>query len=274
MCDITEAGELTEKTEKYYRAVLELLKSEGIQAMVVVAPYAGISQWHQRVYNRAGEIADEYDIPFINGNVLLKEMGIDYSTDAGDISHLNYRGNQKFTRYIGDIINDDYDLKDHRKDERYISWQADADYINRTIKNQELRECSKTDEFIDRLKNNDYQVFMSANDTEDEFIRQCIEELGGDISLSGGICMKDGMKNLWSSGDFAAEYYYDAGSHDFCLKRTYNEEKGAFENSIIMDRTDHSKVEDGLNIVVYDRVTEELVDSAGIRAGEGSSVER
>ncbi|RAZ19951.1 SGNH/GDSL hydrolase family protein, partial [Klebsiella oxytoca] len=40
----TECEELTEKSEKYYRAILALAKERNIPVMVVVAPFASMTE--------------------------------------------------------------------------------------------------------------------------------------------------------------------------------------------------------------------------------------
>ena len=65
---ITQRASLYEKTEKYYRAILELAQEKGIPIAVVISPYAGIYEGEQQIYNTAEDIASEYGIPFINCN--------------------------------------------------------------------------------------------------------------------------------------------------------------------------------------------------------------
>ena len=57
---VTERKDLHEKTEKYYRSILELAQTEDIPIIVVAAPYAGITVDEQAMLNRACDIASEY----------------------------------------------------------------------------------------------------------------------------------------------------------------------------------------------------------------------
>ena len=59
--------------------------------LVALSPYAGISESEQAVFNTAGDIAKEYGVNFINYNLLYNDIGIDFSQDAADPGHLNYR---------------------------------------------------------------------------------------------------------------------------------------------------------------------------------------
>ncbi len=135
--EITDCLDLNPKAEDYYRRTIELAQSENIPIFIVISPYPSISEDEQRMFNQAQKIAQEYAVPFINYNLLLEEIGIDYSSDAGDPVHLNFRGNQKYTRYLGQYIKENYEIADHRNDAAYASWQENADYIRSLISSKE-----------------------------------------------------------------------------------------------------------------------------------------
>ena len=61
------------------------------------------------------------------------------------------------------------------------------------------------------------------------------------------------------------DYYRRTQPHDFHLKRSDNGD-GTFSNSIIIDNVGYSKVTNGVNIVVYDTMTEKIVDTFGFDA--------
>lgn len=137
--DITGTSELYGKTEEYYRKTLELAKSNNIPIAVIVSPYARINDSDQLYFNRAHDIAAEYDVAFFNCNQndVLEAIGIDFSTDAADGDHLNFRGNIKFSVYIGNWIKENYAVSNRKGDDKYVSWQRCADYIREMINNTE-----------------------------------------------------------------------------------------------------------------------------------------
>ena len=101
---VSEKAVLYEKTETYYRKTIELAQERNIPIVVVISPFAGISEAAQQLFNTAGDIASAYNVPFLNSNLVVSEIGLDYSTDAADTDHLNYKGNQKFSKYIGKYL--------------------------------------------------------------------------------------------------------------------------------------------------------------------------
>lgn len=274
---IKEDSPMTKKTEKYYRMILELAKDNNIPIIVVITPYADISDSDQRVFNGAEIIAKEYEIPFINCNLLNQEIGIDYSTDAADIAHLNYRGNQKLSQYIGQYLSDHYEIPDHRDDARYLSWQADADYIRRMVYNQELTETVLAERIVQKIKDPDYWVFVSVDGkvhtTSDETIKSLLNGIGIQTEEANRVWyVKDGL-SVWDTSKAPGELYLSTETHDFHLIRAQDKD-GAYYNTIVVDNVQYSKVNNGVNIVVYDTVTEKIVDCIGFDADEGYAVIR
>ena len=49
-------------------------------------------------------------------------MDIDWKHDFYDTRHVNIQGAEKFTDYIVDWIEKEYDVEDHRGDPAYNSW--------------------------------------------------------------------------------------------------------------------------------------------------------
>ena len=88
-------------------------------------------------FNTAADIAAEYGVPFIDYNLLYEECGMDFSTDMADDGHLNAQGAAKFTSVFGEYLAENYAIPNHRYDEKYETWEKDAEYIyNRLEKGQ------------------------------------------------------------------------------------------------------------------------------------------
>ena len=268
---VTARTPLYEKTETYYRKTLELAKERHIPVMVLISPYAGISDAHKALYNTAADIAAEYDIDFWDGNCHLQEIGIDYATDAADTSHLNYRGSRKFALFLGKYLKDHYEISDRRDDPEFLSWQRNCDYITQQICNQKLREQQDANTIIAGLSNPNYLLLISLDGNctaGDERLQSFYTSLGivGDPAYGGVWCRDNaaaGTENfLWYAQLGTAEKYWDETAHDLCLKRI--PDAGVYTNHIIVDNTEYKKVQNGVNVVVYDRVTESVADSFAI----------
>lgn len=273
---VTDRAELFEKTEKYYRATIELAKANDIPIIVIIAPYAGINDAEQRIFNKAGDIATELGVPFLNCNLITSQIGINYLTDAADYGHLNHRGNQKFSRYIGQYLSDRFELTDRRGDTKYASWDRQADFIRQMIFNQELVETVDVYSLLNKIKNDKYWTFVSLDgtyNTSDIIISDYLDVMGIKERKEGGICFLDGGNLIWHTKDEGDEHYIRTLPHDFQLKREDNGDN-TYTNSVIIDNIKYAKVTNGINIVIYDTLTEKLVDVFALNADDGYSLVR
>lgn len=267
---------MTEKTEYYYRQIIELAQEKNIPIMVVVAPFAGINNDKQEVYNTVGDIAEEYGVPFVNYNLLVNEIGLDYATDCEDPSHLNYRGSDKFSAYFGKEIVSDYNLPDHRGDEKYSSWQENSECLGRMIAAQELKDSCDYNYIISKLKDDKFTYCVSINgnvDMSNEYLKASLGALDIYDNPQSGIYYFDDGVFSWNSQVGDEDYYLSTKNHDLQLSST-QDENGIYHNRIIVDGGDMHKVADGINIVVYDKTIDEVVDCFGLDANADYSIVR
>lgn len=265
LSDVTEVGYLSEKSEWYFNHIIELAQSEGIPIEIVIAPYADCYDDEMKALNRAEEIANEKGVPFMNCLRMTDEIGIDYATDMADPVHLNYKGNRKFTHFIGEYIKGKYDIPDHRGDGRYASWQRQADYITRLIADQALRECDDPDDYAARITDkdfNEYEVLVSADcdgDTLSAPQQSILSQLGISTDDTSGVwCITDGAVT-WGATDEDPVMFLELPLSDIRLQKS--EEDSDEGNGITVDGIDCKANATGINIVIYDNVTAKVVDS-------------
>lgn len=260
---VVERAELSSKTESYYRKVIELAQEADIPLLIVISPYPAVSEWAQTYYNRASDIADEYGVPFINFNLFYQELGIDYATDASDTMHLNYKGNPKYSRYLGEYLVTHYRLKDHRGDEAYASWEQNSRWHLAYIAYQDIVNCTDMGQMPALLRDDSLDIIISVDgeySQEDQKLR---------TFLSAFSVPSDGTEGIWhiSGTDVACiangqerveriKYPY----HTLIMKSTGN------ENRIYFDTTQYKKAEQGVNVLICSKITGEVVDSFGIAA--------
>ncbi|MCM1125242.1 MAG: hypothetical protein NC429_02090 [Lachnospiraceae bacterium] len=130
----SEAGGLSEKSEKYLRKIIDFMEKKEGELILIVAPYI-ITEEDQKVYNQIAEIAREEEITFINYNEYYKEMGLDFGQDFNDESHLNYWGSCKFTNCLGEFLSSFDNIKDRRGEEGYESWEDNVKMIQEELNN-------------------------------------------------------------------------------------------------------------------------------------------
>ena len=73
---------------------------------------------------------------------------------------------------------------------------------------------------------------------------------------------------VWSSGNGEDSRYFETDRHDFGLKRVQLPD-GGYDNEIVIDNQRYQTVENGINVVVFDRITGIVADSFGIDGDDG-----
>lgn len=266
MSGITDKDPIPEKIEYYYRKVLELARDNNIPITVIISPYPGIKKYEQRIFNTAEDIAAEYGVSFLNCNLILDEIGLDYETDAGDSSHINYRGNEKFTTYIGAYLKNNYDIPDRRGNAEYDSWQRSADYVRQMIYDQKLVDDNTLAGITEKIQNPNYDIIVSFDGNyslDNEEVTALIQVLGIDDNAKDGIWYKSSDSIISIDENETFEKYISTPYHDIGIKRIRNGESDYY-NEVIVDNDSYLKVTNGINIVIYDNVTDSLADSFGI----------
>lgn len=112
---ITDTLPLTEKNEEYIRKIIDLCKVNDVKLVLMIAPYQATKEECERL-NRVEEIAREEGVEILNYLKLWQDAGIDPAMDFYDIGHFNNAGIKKFTTLIGQYLQGNYQLTDHRAD--------------------------------------------------------------------------------------------------------------------------------------------------------------
>lgn len=104
---------------EYLRKTIELCKENNIDILLTYIPFPYVEADIETA-NTISRIAAEYDVNFIN---FLNMDLVNYDTDMFDeYSHLNVSGANKVTKYIGEFINENYDIPDNRNNPEFASW--------------------------------------------------------------------------------------------------------------------------------------------------------
>lgn len=179
--NVTDMVPCSEKAEEYLRKIIELTKQEDIPLVLFVSPYV-VSADEQAMYNYMFNIGIEEGVRVIDFNKLYDEIGLDFETDMAEELHLNYSGNYKFSKYLGNLLVNEYGLPDHRGELDYVSWDIDA--ANQRIERTDLQITQTVDssEFIRLAANEGYDSFVlfaqNGTEIEDASVVEALKELG------------------------------------------------------------------------------------------------
>lgn len=120
-------ADIDEKSEAALRELLEWCKEQDCEALFIASPVL-LGEERLALVNTVGDIVSEYGVDFVNYNDegMFERFGFDVSVDFQDKSHTNVNGSWKFTKVFGQYLKDAYGLEDHRGDESYEDWDAQA----------------------------------------------------------------------------------------------------------------------------------------------------
>ncbi|MDR2131765.1 MAG: SGNH/GDSL hydrolase family protein [Clostridiales Family XIII bacterium] len=105
-----------ENSYKYLDKITALCESKGIDLLLVKAPTI-YPHWYPQWDEQIRDYADEHRLRFVNFLERAEEAGIDFDTDTYDGGlHLNRRGAEKLTDFLGKLLAEDYGLEDRRTD--------------------------------------------------------------------------------------------------------------------------------------------------------------
>ena len=127
---------------EYMDKIINLCNENGIQILLVST--TSPVNYNFKKYNALKEYAKENNLKYLDMNLKVKKLGINWESDTLDKGdHLNLLGAQKITGYFGDYLKSRYNLLDHRKDKKYEMWNRDAeDYEKKLEKKIEMMQKS------------------------------------------------------------------------------------------------------------------------------------
>ncbi|MEG2931258.1 MAG: SGNH/GDSL hydrolase family protein [Ruthenibacterium sp.] len=125
--------------------IVAMCEEKGIDLLFWKTP---TEEWRKGYSDTVQAYADAHDIPFLDTNPLMEEIGLDKSQDFNDASHFNVWGGRKFTDYMNGYLQQNYSLPDRRQDAAIAAqWNDDADAYVRTT----IAECDDMQEYFARL---------------------------------------------------------------------------------------------------------------------------
>lgn len=268
--NITEVGQLAPKMEEYLRKIIELAKQKQIPLMLMVAPYWLLDEEQQMIFNRVEEIAAEYDVDYVNFNLNRDEIGLIPDTDYADPHHLNYMGAEKFSSYLGEYLKEQYGLTDHRGDGIYATW--DKNYVDYTqlVADSQLDMASVMEEYLKLASSPQYTVILAIRNIYvdgDDPVQKMFEFFGiNDASYHNYGCWVIQDKQTLHSIKWGSDEVWQGqlGKDDFQVSLGFGQSP-----EIIFDGRNYIKIENGVNIFVYNNYRKCVASSAGFDVSDG-----
>lgn len=109
LADKSETDPMPEEMEKYMDLLVDLCKDNDVKLIIYVAPFNGLYddegsvydvKGRQRVFNYLASYCEKKNVEYHNMFDEVDKLSIDDSSDWMDRQHFNFRGQEKFTRYM------------------------------------------------------------------------------------------------------------------------------------------------------------------------------
>ena len=113
-----------EDIERYFDRIVKLCEDNSASLVFTLTP----SVFKMREVGAEDYFKRHPELTFINTSEYYDEIGMDTQTDFIDDGHLNVNGSMKVGRFYGKYISENYNVMDHRGDDRYISWDENLTY--------------------------------------------------------------------------------------------------------------------------------------------------
>ncbi|MDO5110805.1 MAG: hypothetical protein Q4E65_00705 [Clostridia bacterium] len=259
LCDINDMN------KEYLNKIIRLCKENECQLILYTAPYcAGITT--QTIANSISKIAAENNVAYYNFFHLIDDIGLDFGRDMWDQGHLNIYGMEKMTAYIGRQINQHYYVDSHKDDEEYAFWDEDYLEYSKWIRTYKLAIAADDNDFMQYIDSDNHIILLSGSfadaaqrDRAEALLSQagylidfndndiyCAAIIKGkhDINIASG-------KQPISVSEMIDDVFFKAGTDDGI--------------GVIVGSREQQLSGSGLNIIVYDTITESVVGSRNIQ---------
>lgn len=271
-------GVLDEETIKYAEKMVELAKQHNTNILFIKLPEFEQNGRYHPYYNAFEQLAQTKGWNFINYNKLHKEIKLDLNNDFQDVGHLNLYGSRKIMDHLIPYIIENYDIPVRKGDPKYKKW--DEDYIKyaRVINREEIRELPDFNRWKNQAFYDNYTVMISSNGNVMNKLPQDMKNFLKSKGLTKYETNKANMRYVAIIDDnkvFFEEISENPVEYKGRIKRKVNLLVKSDENSIIdVSGKPQSKNKYGLNMVVYDKVNKEVVDSVWIDPNKPNEIRR
>lgn len=229
------------------------------------------------------QLAKEYELDFYNfgEDVLYDRLGADPATDYVE-NHGNLSGNQKNSALLGEILSTQYGLSPVR-DAQYERSRSDYAHI---LADEGFRKVTDVDAYLQMLQTKDYVLLFTVKDDITYHLKdstkQLLYQLGLRTSLESETMGRRAYAAIIEDGRVLEQSSEDEGGslkisgtfgqmrNRYSITSTGYQPGGGASGYIYINNKNYALNKRGLNIVVFDLVTQTVVDSVCFDIYNGS----
>lgn len=257
---------LSDSQREWLDHLIQLSNEEDFKLIMFLAPMY-IEPEQQKVINAAYDYLTQYGIDTIDFNMISSEIGLDYSTDFSDATHLNKYGSDKLMAYWGEYLVSYNQLEDHRGDSDYYLWDECSKWLNHLDYANNLPQQTELTQYLNTVSSNgeDIAIIISLDGSykESTLDLQLVKVL---FSISEEE-YENGGKWIFENGECV--HYMPSTSTDIYTRDLSETNVLYMENSpgslaqIRINGASQDCVNNGLTVIVYDKILHEVIDKKG-----------
>ena len=170
---------------EYLKLFINYCKTEGIEVLLVYLPFDAAAVRYDESA-AAGLVAKDQDVNYINFLDNKYFDTVDNHTDFfDDEGHMNASGARKITKFLGNYLTKEYDLKDKREDENYQKLWGEEYAGYKAFKIETLKSTDKIYNYLVQLHDDSYSVFMHFKKGSQLLRKENTQWLTANIPLGG-----------------------------------------------------------------------------------------
>lgn len=271
---------LNEKCEEYLYKIIQLAKEYDTELLFIASPYI-LSDEEQMLLNETARIAEEESIPMINYNQVCEEIGLDYRTDFRDEAHLNNYGASKVTSHLGAYMKDNYEIPDRKGQAGYEAWELNSRYLDGKWEANALVHAQDVNSYLrelSALEEKTVVLSLTGNHTAaGDVYYESLAALGISYEdyMNGGVWVfENRVPTLYLPGKEYNQCYKVAAGEIHCESKVVQDGTEEQQTEIIFEGKNYSNIKNGINVLVYDQMTGQIIDAAGVDIYIGFDVVR
>ena len=274
------SAEIPDLSYEYFDKIVSLCRDNNASLVLITTPDV-IADPAKSI--RIGLEADARDILYIDYNEVSKyaSTGLNSDSDFRDLSHLNAYGAVKFSEKLIDDLKDcgiTDNIGPDNSDKRFI--RAVNDHYH-TLNARSIHKIEDFETYLKTVKDRGYLIIMAAKGEAFGALTETDKSLIS--SMFSGIDLSDSWGRSIIGVTGCGIDHVDLGSEVLRYNNTLPNGNGCYVESIgyfagadrpdgmsvtiRIGQTDYSENEDGLNFVIYDPMTDMVIDSCTFMTG-------
>lgn len=260
-----ETTEMFDIMEIYLSKIIELCQENNISLILTKTPS---DEWSISKYNTVKNYAEEHGLEYwdFNEKNYYEASDFDFTLNMAELHHTNIWGGDKITAYIGERLKEDYGIKESINTEQWISG---LNYYYHILIDSDIPYKVGISEWLDILDLKNHVIFFTTYGDVSHLVDDSTKEM---LSVAGiNFDVKEGQRYIAIvDGDNVIEQTSDK---DIVFTGTFSNNKNSqykvvsgsgetgTESSVIIDGEEYSYKLQGLNIVIYCKSTEQVINS-------------